>query len=85
MKITLTQTIPSQDGYYLIKFSEQGGLHLVLLQTELDGRRVIVPDVCPFKSLRDKKDLKCICKAEHLYFYDFPTICWWSEIINTGA
>lgn len=44
MTIKLSKKIPVVDGYYLMKFSQTGGLHLVLIQTELDGSRVMIPD-----------------------------------------
>jgi hypothetical protein len=78
MQIKLVQTVPVKDGYYLVRFADQGGLHLVLVQTELDGKRVIIPDTCPFKRVEDKKVLKCRDRAEQLYFSEFPT-AWWSE------
>jgi hypothetical protein len=43
MNIQLTHDIPSQDGYYLMKFNCSGGLHLVLIQTQIDKTRVIIP------------------------------------------
>jgi hypothetical protein len=45
VQIKLINKVPEEDGYYLMKFREGGGVHLVLIQTELDGRRVILPDV----------------------------------------
>ena len=44
MKIKLVQKIPSKDGYFLMKMSPSEGLHLVLIQTNLDGERVLIPD-----------------------------------------
>ncbi len=44
MKIKLSKEIPKEDGYFLMQFNEIGGLHLVLIQTELDGSRIMVPD-----------------------------------------
>lgn len=44
MKIQLSKQVPKADGYYLMQFSHIGGLHLVLIQTELDGSRVMIPD-----------------------------------------
>lgn len=44
MQIQLSQVIPKQDGYYLVKFNARGGLHLVLIQTELDGKKTIISD-----------------------------------------
>ncbi len=44
MQIKLTQSIPSVDGYFLMKMSSTEGLHLVLIQTNLDGTRVLIPD-----------------------------------------
>lgn len=79
MRIKLVQQVPKGDGYYLVKFSPTGGLHLILLQTELDGRRVIISDACPFRHLTEKKDLKCSSQAVHLFFHDFPEKAWWSE------
>jgi hypothetical protein len=79
MNIKLVQVTPREDGYYLVKFGEQGGLHLVLIQTELDGQRVILSDVCPFRQWNTKKELKCATKGTALYFKEFPTQAWWSE------
>jgi len=79
VNIKLVQSIPKQAGYYLVRFGKHGGLHLVLIQIQLDGKKVIIPDVCPFKNLRDKKALKCLPKAVELYFNEFPTEAWWSE------
>lgn len=45
MNVQLSKVVPSQDGYYLMKFNEAGGLHLVLIQTQLDGQRVIMPQL----------------------------------------
>jgi hypothetical protein len=44
MNVRLVSKIPSQDGYFLMKCNQQGGLHLVLIQTNLDGSRVLIPD-----------------------------------------
>lgn len=44
MNIQLINKIPSEDGYYLFRFNDKGGLHLVLIQTEIDGTRVLLPD-----------------------------------------
>lgn len=49
MKITLKQGMP-EDGYHLVRFDKFSGLHLVLVQTLLDGRKEIVCDTG--KSLR---------------------------------
>jgi len=82
MHVLLSQRPPTQDGYYLVRFGEVGGLHLVLIQTELDGRRVILPDTCPFKKKGNKKALKCADGSAPLYFHEFPSMAWWSEIIT---
>lgn len=84
MDVCLRQVTPEQDGYYLVRFSETGGLHLVLLQTEFDGRRTIIPDTCPFKTEEEKKTLKCKDTATRLYFKEFPT-AWWSERIEING
>ena len=44
MTIKLINKIPSQDGYYLMKFNPKAGLHLILIQTEFNGVRVLYPD-----------------------------------------
>lgn len=46
MKIKLVQKIPEKDGYYLMRFAKFGGLHLVVLSTELDGCRTVSFDSC---------------------------------------
>jgi hypothetical protein len=84
MTVKLIQQIPKQDGYYLVKFSETGGLHLVLVQTEIDGKRVIFPDIFPFKNSRLKKTLKCLSEPYRLNFHEFPVLAWWSEPISIG-
>ena len=43
MKVTLTQKMP-EDGYHLVRFDKTGGLHLVLVQTMIDGKKEIVCD-----------------------------------------
>jgi len=43
MNVQMTHEIPTKDGYYLMKFNETGGLHLVLIQTQIDKIRVILP------------------------------------------
>ena len=79
MNVKLVQTVPVQDGHYLVKFSRESGPHLVLVQTESDGSRVILTDICPFKALKDKKTLKCITESTRLHFKDFPDQAFWSE------
>ncbi len=44
MKIKLSPKIPAEDGYFLMQFSQTGGLHLVLIQTDLGGERTMIPD-----------------------------------------
>lgn len=44
MNVLLKQQVPIVDGFYLVRFSESSGLHLVLVQTELDGKRNIIAD-----------------------------------------
>jgi hypothetical protein len=44
MQIQLTPQIPKEDGYYLVRFGEAGGLHLVVIQTQLDGSRLVFAD-----------------------------------------
>jgi hypothetical protein len=44
MNVILKQQVPILDGYYLVRFGESSGLHLVLVQTELDGKRNIIAD-----------------------------------------
>ena len=44
MSIKLIHQIPSKDGYYLMRFHPTSGLHLVLIQTQLDGSRIMIPD-----------------------------------------
>lgn len=78
MEIKLIQTQPKVDGYYLVKFDKNGGLHLVLIQTEIDGTRIIFPDICPFKNAKNK-NLKCLSDCSHLYYNQFPMDAWWSE------
>jgi hypothetical protein len=43
MNVELSKVIPSEDGYYLMKFNNTGGLYLVLIQTQLNKVRVIIP------------------------------------------
>jgi hypothetical protein len=82
MEIKLIKSPPVKDGYYLVKFSNSGGLHLVLLQTDFDGRKRIVSDICPFAD-KDNKTLKCMTRGVELYFNEFPLDVWWSEQITT--
>jgi hypothetical protein len=51
MNVQMTHEIPLQDGYYLMKFNHSGGLHLVLIQTQLDKTRVIIPQTHTKKQL----------------------------------
>jgi hypothetical protein len=44
MNIKLINRIPTEDGYFLMKFKDGGGPHLVLIQTQLDGTRVMIPE-----------------------------------------
>ena len=44
MNVKLVPKIPSKDGYYLMRFTPSGGLHLVIIQTRIDGSRVLLPD-----------------------------------------
>jgi hypothetical protein len=44
MQIKLINKVPDKDGYFFMKFGSHGGLHLVLIQIQLDGNRVILPD-----------------------------------------
>ena len=78
MKIKLVQKTPEETGYYLVRFGEQGGLHLVLFQKQLDNQFVILPDICPFKSLQDKKTLKCAAQTQKV-LYSWCDNVWWSE------
>lgn len=45
MNIELVNEVPKQDGYYLVRFGETGGLHLVLLRTNpITNERELLPD-----------------------------------------
>lgn len=44
MNIELTSNPPAEDGYYLVKWTSRGGLHLVLIKT-LEGRKEIFSDL----------------------------------------
>jgi hypothetical protein len=80
MKIQLTRTPPNKDGYYLVKFHAKGGIHLVFVQTMLDGTPQIVADTCPFiNTMRcENKVLKCKTKGTSLFFHEFPKDAWWA-------
>lgn len=51
MDIKLSQNIPVEDGYYLMKFDSVGGIHLVLIQTNLSGERTIIPETFTKKQI----------------------------------
>lgn len=51
MQVKLFNQIPDKDGFYLFKFNSSSGLHLVLLQTQLDGSRILLPDDCKHKTI----------------------------------
>jgi hypothetical protein len=44
MNIKLTSLVPAEDGYYLVKWTSRGCLHLVLVKT-IEGRREIFNDL----------------------------------------
>jgi hypothetical protein len=79
MIIKLIKKIPQQDGLYLVKFSADSTLHLVEIRTESNKKRIIVPDICPFRGLKGKYDTLCINNASKLYFSEFPDIAYWSN------
>lgn len=81
MIATLVKDTPTKDGYYLVKFTDNSGLHLVLVQTMFDGKRVLVSDTCPFLSnLRcQNKTFKCITRGTELFYHEFPQNAWWSN------
>lgn len=84
MHVKLVKTIPKRDGYYLVKFHNMGGLHLVMVQTMLDGTPQIVADTCPFITTMvcENKVLKCKTKGTALFFHEFPKDAWWAGPIE---
>lgn len=41
MTINLTHAATFEDGYYLVRLTQVGGLHLILIQTTMDGQKEI--------------------------------------------
>ena len=78
MHIALVQKRPKKEGYYLLRFTKMGPVHLVQMKIDMKGKVLIIPDICPFKDLNDNKDLKCLCISSELCFNRFPNEAWWS-------
>lgn len=45
INIRLYNKVPIADGYYLMRFTKIGGFHLVIIKTDLGGRRVFQTDM----------------------------------------
>jgi|GEM_PF-5993222 len=64
----MSKTPPTENGYYLLKFAESSGLHMVVVMDGALGKKQILCDA----SFKERKPL---------YFYEIPD-AWWSEQIT---